>query len=179
MDGEMKACPWCCLGGVLHMINTDGAGDWAVECRDCGAAGPIERTQAEAIAAWNTRALPASAIQDGALRADEPQYDLHFERWLCCVHEGADVIAWACAFGRGPAGRAKCVDNAARILSALSASQDAIHAARLEGTEAALAAFVERFREVYPSLLAAALSMVDISAARIVAALEKQKEVGK
>ena len=49
---KLLPCPFCGWGkpDVQHM---DGC--YNVDCPDCCAAGPIEDTRAEAIAAWNTR----------------------------------------------------------------------------------------------------------------------------
>jgi len=50
-------CPFCGVtgkkGAVIRGVSTDVAGDgYVVEC-DCGASGPIKRTEAAARSAWN------------------------------------------------------------------------------------------------------------------------------
>lgn len=54
MDDELKPCPvpWC-QGDAQH----GGSGRmWHyIECSLCGLDGPPQRTEAEAIAAWNNR----------------------------------------------------------------------------------------------------------------------------
>jgi hypothetical protein len=49
-------CPFCRSSNV----SVGGMIPW-VECADCGACGPVHGTDAEAIAAWNTRATPTAA----------------------------------------------------------------------------------------------------------------------
>jgi len=53
---ELKPCPFC--GGEAEPFNPFGNinGPWYVRCSDCGGSIRFEHTEAEAIAAWNTRA---------------------------------------------------------------------------------------------------------------------------
>jgi Lar family restriction alleviation protein len=47
----LELCPFC-KGEAFYNPEYNGG---CVECRECGAEGPYKRTEAEAIAAWNTR----------------------------------------------------------------------------------------------------------------------------
>ena len=48
----LELCPFC-KGEAFYNPGYNGGN---VECRECGAEGPYKRTEAEAIAAWNSRA---------------------------------------------------------------------------------------------------------------------------
>ncbi|KXV59962.1 hypothetical protein AD947_03105 [Acetobacter tropicalis] len=60
MSEELKACPFCGDPHKLVATTTDEVSalilnNW-VSCENCNAEGPIKRSRADAIAAWNTRA---------------------------------------------------------------------------------------------------------------------------
>ena len=55
MSEELKACPFCGGAGYQHKHFWE-----VVTCQNCSADGPAGDTEAEAIAAWNTRALDAT-----------------------------------------------------------------------------------------------------------------------
>jgi len=52
-DDDQK-CPFCGAPGNLAAARTED-GEWAVECLQCGAQGPLMKDPAEAIDAWNMR----------------------------------------------------------------------------------------------------------------------------
>jgi Lar family restriction alleviation protein len=53
---ELLSCPFC--GGEAETFNPFGTSDgtWTVLCSECASSVGFEQTEAEAIAAWNTRA---------------------------------------------------------------------------------------------------------------------------
>ncbi|ATJ90409.1 hypothetical protein HK16_04020 [Acetobacter senegalensis] len=60
MSGELKSCPFCGDQNKLVATCTDEVtalvlNNW-VSCENCDAEGPIKKSRADAIAAWNTRA---------------------------------------------------------------------------------------------------------------------------
>jgi Lar family restriction alleviation protein len=59
MSEEFAQCPFC-NWTKSSVKNGDTYAYW-VECSDCGAEGPVEDDEAEAIAAWNHRAQPEPA----------------------------------------------------------------------------------------------------------------------
>lgn len=61
---KLLACasPWCDHAAFVATTDTDlfYGQAFQVQCTQCGMGGPVKRTEAEAIAAWNTRATPPS-----------------------------------------------------------------------------------------------------------------------
>jgi Lar family restriction alleviation protein len=61
----LMPCPFC--GWPASDPVSNGIGSAFLECRDCGAEGPVEETEAEAVTAWNRRTdgtALASAIKE-------------------------------------------------------------------------------------------------------------------
>ena len=55
----LESCPFC---GSQHVESSEVAiNGWMVECMDCHVTGPIGRTEALSVAAWNRRHLKALA----------------------------------------------------------------------------------------------------------------------
>lgn len=70
---ELKPCPFC--GGEAEPFNPfeNTEGTWCVLCSECAASTGFEQTEAEAIAAWNTRAVSGDT-SDGYHTFDELYY---------------------------------------------------------------------------------------------------------
>lgn len=69
-QGELLACPFCTMPAlrVAFIRATDDCKWWQVECINCGTHGPhSEISEAEAIAAWNTRASDPLRVKAQAL----------------------------------------------------------------------------------------------------------------
>jgi Lar family restriction alleviation protein len=56
MISGLRACPFC---GEPRELRTTKDGPWArISCKTCDAEGPVEDTEAKAVAAWNRREAP-------------------------------------------------------------------------------------------------------------------------
>lgn len=55
MSSELKPCPFCKEQERLFVQRSIGDAYWG-KCLECGAEGPIAKTEQEAINAWNQRA---------------------------------------------------------------------------------------------------------------------------
>lgn len=64
---ELKPCRWCEDDDATVMVDLDRPAHWCVQCRTCGATGPVKPNQSKAIEAWNHRltTLPAAGGVDG------------------------------------------------------------------------------------------------------------------
>lgn len=101
MQSELKACPFC--GGEASTSH-EGWHWYEVHCRKCECAGSPKQSEAEAIAAWNTRA--EGDAQDAAryrgirhaMSNNDPHFvdaaEQHLERLglLGCKNISEDVI---------------------------------------------------------------------------------------
>ena len=50
----IAGCPFCASNIVQTQRNMNGARAWDVGCVTCGARGPVAKSEADAIAMWNT-----------------------------------------------------------------------------------------------------------------------------
>lgn len=84
----LEPCPFC--GGEAEPFNPFGKveGTWCVLCSECAAATGFEQTEAEAIAAWNTRATRGMLTAEQVRKAIE-----RHSAWVIgnnrCFHDGA------------------------------------------------------------------------------------------
>lgn len=65
VDG-IRHCPFCGAKGTLQYRNNPmSKWKWSIDCdgTTCGASGPVEASEADAIAAWNTRILPPVGME--------------------------------------------------------------------------------------------------------------------
>ena len=79
MEGELKACPFCGSAVTLETSANPAHDHLRIKCPSSHCyirpSTLWREEQEQAIRAWNTRALPASAIQPGALTREQ------IERW--------------------------------------------------------------------------------------------------
>ena len=67
MSEQLLPCPFCLVTRGIGARGQDAnfREGYAIECMNCGAIGPWRYDQADAIAAWNRRAAPASNNSGG------------------------------------------------------------------------------------------------------------------
>ena len=60
----LESCPFC---GSQHVESSEvDINGWMVECMDCHVTGPIGRTEALSVTAWNRRYLPTPVHSQSA-----------------------------------------------------------------------------------------------------------------
>lgn len=75
MTDQLKPCPFC--GSEKVELESEGDGNNWVECQFCATCGPMQETEADAIAAWNAaaRLTPVErAVLDAAVAWREAGY---------------------------------------------------------------------------------------------------------
>lgn len=103
---ELKPCPFC--GGEAEILTAEsmnGGYLFGIMCNDCRSRGDVYDTEAEAIAAWNTRAERtctnlANEYKHGNFRCSECGFHgwtcdecySHPEDWSYCPQCGAKVV---------------------------------------------------------------------------------------
>jgi hypothetical protein len=74
MSEELKPCPFCGADNPNCWASIRGA--WEARCRSCLVSTPLSASEADAIAAWNRRALPdREKLLDENLIHEEPPRD--------------------------------------------------------------------------------------------------------
>lgn len=61
MSEEMKPCPFC---GSYDVVVDETYTSGYVRCRSCGVEGSMRDSCAEAVAAWNSRAIDVDALRE-------------------------------------------------------------------------------------------------------------------
>lgn len=102
-ETTLLPCPFC--GGEAETWN--GAGPWHVVCTKCGTVGSPCLTEAEAIAAWNTRAeLGSGTCKITATATNNLMYPDYMTKWyeLSCGHsltlKGDEAPKWCAVCGK-------------------------------------------------------------------------------
>jgi Lar family restriction alleviation protein len=92
MSDELKPCPFCGNNDYMTVEGTVSSNNFQVVCSwlsgGCGASGGVRRTQAEAIAAWNTRAddapeQPVDNQADSREQLEAWAREEIAEKWAC------------------------------------------------------------------------------------------------
>ena len=95
---ELLSCPFC--GGEAEMLTAEsmhGGYLFGIMCNDCRSRGDVYGTEAEAIAAWNSRAERTcrdTGENDWHFVCSACSYEQNgYEQWNYCPNCGARVIS--------------------------------------------------------------------------------------
>lgn len=92
---ELKPCHWC-EDDDAEVINVlAGPRKYsakAVQCRTCGASGPVKDDEAEAITAWNTRPTPVGVSELAEMERLKKQLGIALEA-LEAIADGEGIAA--------------------------------------------------------------------------------------
>jgi Lar family restriction alleviation protein len=75
----LKACPFCGSGAIIACVTSGPSDALMVACGFCYTRGPRKDTEAEAIAAWNTR--PSQPGEESALSDGLPPFEQAWARY--------------------------------------------------------------------------------------------------
>jgi hypothetical protein len=93
---ELRECRWCeddDLQVVRPLVGKRAWSGRAVQCRTCGAQGPVKDTEAEAVAAWNKRVSQQPAVDREALVVAMAR--ALYEHWCAEVElRGVEMAPW-------------------------------------------------------------------------------------
>lgn len=94
----LKPCPFC-EETRIRIKSHGSSGDCWAHCRSCFSDGPMKDSEAEAIAAWNTRAIDRTeqrlslAVAEAGMRNTELIKPTEYDKgWFDAVHYIAQVI---------------------------------------------------------------------------------------
>lgn len=98
-NGKLLPCPFC--GGPAEILTAEsmnGGYLFGIMCNDCRSRGDVYDTEAEAIAAWNTRAERVGERKTINKTGDFVTHDSRAER-TCENESDSGFICSACGFG--------------------------------------------------------------------------------
>lgn len=78
MASELKPCPFCGSADDVQLSRHSHEGAAWMTCVECDTDGPIAKTVAAAIAAWNTRTPSRAAIRAEVLRELADEWEREF-----------------------------------------------------------------------------------------------------
>lgn len=94
---ELKPCPFC--GGEAEILTAEsmhGGYLFGIMCNDCRSRGDVFDTEAEAIAAWNTRAeLTCHRVEDEGYESDDFECSAcGAVTWCFCLDIPGEGVKW-------------------------------------------------------------------------------------